>query len=286
MAAGTTGAMPPNPYHKPGYRLEFADEFDAPALDSAKWLAVYLPQWSSRERSQPNYRLGGGALTLEIGAAQLPWCPEWDGANRCSSLQTGVFAGPLGSPIGQHRFHAGCVVREEQPTQRTYTPQYGYVEIRARVALGPTNLVSLWMIGFEDRPERSGEIAVMEIKGRQVRPYRSTIAYGVHPWSDPKLADEFYADELPIDAAQLHIYAVEWMPQAIDVYVDNRKLRTIPQSPAYPMQLMLGLYDIPALAQADDPPSAAAHEFVVDYVRVYQPVGGYPGAAPPPAAGG
>ena len=51
------------------------------------------------------------------------------------------------------------MVREEQEPLRTYTPQYGYFEIRARAVANPLNHVALWMIGYEDAPERSGEIA-------------------------------------------------------------------------------------------------------------------------------
>ena len=38
-----------------------------------------------------------GGLRLLIEADQEPWCPEFDGEVRVSSLQTGVFAGPVGS---------------------------------------------------------------------------------------------------------------------------------------------------------------------------------------------
>ena len=62
---------------------------------------------------------------------QPPWCPEFDGGTRVSSLQTGVFAGPLGSGVGQHRFTPDAVVREEQVERRLYTPQYGFFELRA-----------------------------------------------------------------------------------------------------------------------------------------------------------
>ena len=47
--------------------------------------------------------LSGGCLRLLIEADQPAWCPEFDGRVRVSSLQTGVFAGPLGTMIGQHR---------------------------------------------------------------------------------------------------------------------------------------------------------------------------------------
>jgi hypothetical protein len=104
------------------YELDFEDTFDGDLLDERHWLPHHLPQWSSRADSAARYVHGGGVLRLRIAADQAPWCPELDGATRVSSLQTGVFAGPLGSNIGQHRFHPDAVVREAQPSQQLYTP--------------------------------------------------------------------------------------------------------------------------------------------------------------------
>ena len=60
-----------------------------------------------------------------------------------SSLQTGLFAGPVGSTIGQHRFHPDAVVREAQENRRLYTPRYGGIELRARATDDPRSMVAL-----------------------------------------------------------------------------------------------------------------------------------------------
>jgi hypothetical protein len=279
VSAPHTDDIPANPLEKPGYRLEFYDEFDGTTLDQQKWLQFHLPQWSSRSLSSPSYALDGNSLLLQITQDQQPWCPEFDGQNRCSSLQTGVYAGPSGSSIGQHRFNPACVVREEQQPARTYTPQYGYFEIRAKATSTPTNHVALWMIGYEDTPERSAEIAIMEIMGQDVSAQSSGVGYGVHPWGDSSIVDEFYRDWFPIDASQYHIYAAEWTPRQIDFYIDNQMIRTIHQSPAYPMQFMLGIYERPGHADkpiASERASAYPKIFAIDYFRAYQPLAGYP----------
>src|SRR4051794_32101908 len=110
-----------------GYELEFEDTFSAGALDPGRWLPSYLPHWSSRERAAARYQLGDGVLRLRIDEGQEPWCPEYDGQVRVSSLQTGAFAGPIGSAVGQHRFTPSAVVREAQPNVRLYTPQHGRI---------------------------------------------------------------------------------------------------------------------------------------------------------------
>jgi beta-glucanase (GH16 family) len=278
IATLSPGDFPANPREKPGYCLEFHDEFSRPDLDRTKWLPFYLPQWSSRARAATNYYFQDDTLVLQITEDQQPWCPEFDGQNRCSSIQTGVFAGPAGSTVGQSRFNPACVVREEQENVRTYTPQYGYFELRAKGLNTPTNHVALWMIGYEDSPAKSAEIAIMEIMGKDVHAGASRIGYGLHPWGDPSIADEFYAEFLPIDATHYHIYAAEWTPTHIDFYVDNQKTRTILQSPTYEMQFMLGMYERPEQANGTellDWSRSYPKRFTIDYFRAYQPVGGY-----------
>jgi len=112
--------------------------------------------------------LGDGCLRLLITADQEPWCPELDGEVRVSSLQTGLFSGPVGSTLGQHRFSPDAVVREAQTNARLYTPQYGRIELRARALDDPHAMVALWMIGYEDEPACSAEICVCEIFGRDM----------------------------------------------------------------------------------------------------------------------
>ena len=247
-------------------RLEFTDGFDRGALDPGRWLAAYLPQWSSRERSAPRYAFEAGRLVLQIAADQPPWCPRWDGETRVSSIQTGVFAGPLGSPIGQGRFRPELVVTEEQAPARLYTPSYGRIETRIAALADPDSMVALWMIGFEDEPERSGEICICEIFGRDVGPGSVRVGMGIHPFGDPRLVDDFEPVELPIDPTTMHTYAAEWTPTGVDFLVDDRSVKHTDQAPDYPMQLMLGIYEFRPSAA-----SAYPKRFVVDYVRGYGP---------------
>ena len=162
---------------------------------------------------------------------------------RVSSLQTGVFAGPPGSTVGQHRFDPAATVREAQENVRLYTPRYGRIEVRARASADPQTMGALWMIGYEDEPSRSAEICVCEIFGRDVGPDEARVGMGVHPFGDPAVADEFAAEPLPIDATLFHVYAADWTPDGVAFSVDGEHVKTVGQSPAYPMQLMLGVYE-------------------------------------------
>jgi hypothetical protein len=260
----------PGPAGPAGYELEVEDTFDGPDLDPALWLPCYLPQWSSRRASAARYRLADGRLHLLVEEDQPPWCPEFDGQVRVSSLQTGVFSGPLGSPVGQHRFTPHALVREEQEPAALYTPRYGFFEVRARVSDDPSSMAALWMIGFEDRPERSAEICVFEIFGRDVGPERSAVGMGLRPFGDPRIVDEFAAEPLSIDARDFHVYAAEWTPEHVVFFVDGVPVKTVRQSPDYPMQFLLDVYALPG-PDGSPPPGPYPKELVVDFFRGYRP---------------
>jgi hypothetical protein len=263
--------FPASPAGKPGYLLEWNDEFEGTALDTGKWLSYYLPQWSSRERSATRYALREGNLILRIDQDQQPWCPEFDGQVKASSIQTGLFSGPVGSTLGQLHFNEALVVREAQTNVRLYTPQYGYFECRAKGVSTPGFHVALWMIGYEDEPERCGEINMFEIFGKDVSSESARVGYGIRPWKDPKLTDEFSQALVDIDATKFHVYAHEWTPDYVDFFVDGQKIGRNEQSPNYPMQIMLSIYELPGAGESTTYPQ----EFAIDYVRVYKPVDGY-----------
>ena len=100
-----------------------------------------------------------------------------------SSLQTGVFAGPVGSHLGQQ---SAVPRRRRRPrgaarARGSTPPHHGRIETRLRAIDHPRAMVALWMIGLEDEPERSGEICVVEIFGRDVLgPDRARVGMGIH----------------------------------------------------------------------------------------------------------
>jgi Glycosyl hydrolases family 16 len=247
--------------------LEFDEVFEGETLDETRWLPYYLPHWSSRERSAARYEIRDGTLRLLIEADQEPWCPELDGELRVSSLQTGVFAGRVGSAVGQHRFSPAAIVREEQPNVRLYTPHYGRIEVRARASADPRSMVALWMIGYEGH-QRSGEICVCEVFGRDVASDQAAVGVGVHPFDDPRITDDFAQVPVPIDARDFHTYAADWRPGRVEFFVDGELVKAVDQAPDYPMQLMLSIYEFPW--EGDDAGGTYPKEFVVDYVRGYR----------------
>jgi hypothetical protein len=253
-----------------GLRLGFEDDFDAPALDRAVWLPHYLPAWSSRAATAATYEIRGSCLHLAIPPDEGLWCADdHDPPLRVSGIQSGNFSGPVGSTVGQQPYRDGVTVREEQETFWGWTPDPGYVELRARGVISPRSMVAFWMVGLEDRPERSAEICVAEIFGNAVRPGESTaVGMGLHRFRDPAVTEDFDAVRLPIDVAEFHTYAVDWTLDRADFLVDGELVRSCPLPPAYQMQMMLAVFDFPEESTGDD--SDAVPSLVVDYLRGYQ----------------
>jgi hypothetical protein len=170
-----------------------------------------------------------------------------------SAVQTGNWSGPVGSTRGQQPFRDGLVVKEEQPAHRGFTPHFGRVEVECRATIGPRSMFSAWMVGIEDRPERSGEICLVEVFGDTLGDGSAAIGSGIHPFRDPALTEEFSAEPLPIDVTRSHRYAVDWRADEVDFLVDDRVIRTTSQAPDYPMQLIIGVFDFPDRARAGEP---------------------------------
>lgn len=248
-----------------GLRLYFDEDFSSPELDETRWLPFYLPQWSSRERTRARYELRDGMLDLLIEADQLPWAPEYDGDLRVSNLQTGVFSGPVGSGIGQHRFRPDVTVHEFQPEQRLYLQHHGLIEARARATADPHCMVALYLLGFEDVPEHSAELCVFEIFGREVEPAHALVGMGVHPHHDPSVTDDFAKVPVDLDVTEFHDYAALWTADGVRFYVDEQLVAEVDESPGYPLQLMLDIYEFPATEAA--PPTPYPKRFTVDWVR-------------------
>jgi hypothetical protein len=244
----------------------FEDRFDGPDLDPGTWYPHYLPAWSSREGSRASYRVDRDGLTLDIPVDHPVWCEgDHDPPLRVSVIQSGNWSGPVGTPRGQQRFREGQVVREEQERFEGWLPSAargrGRVEISARMDLSPRSMAALWMSGFEDdeAQEHCGELCVFEVFGRTTGPAVdgpadpfAEVGVGIKAFRDPALTQDFAAPRVRIDVIEPHLYAVEWDADAAVFSVDGMALRRCPRPPAYPLQLMLGVFDFPEWSTGDD----------------------------------
>ena len=184
-----------------------------------------------------------------------------------------------------------------------FSKLYGRVEFRAKVPWGKGLWPALWMLPVEDKYggwAASGEIDLMEIVGEKPHEVLNSIHFGsVYP----KRSLDTYVHKLPIGSmvSDWHVYTVEWEPGEIRFYVDN--VHTSTQSfwwscsktkngagveakkdadlNAWPAPFDQAFYLIMNVAVggnfpgAPNPETQFPAELVVDYVRVYDKVGGY-----------
>ncbi|MHA0040482.1 glycoside hydrolase family 16 protein [Deinococcus sp. PEB2-63] len=256
----------------PEYVLTFEDDFSGPELHSGRCLPHYLPQWAIREASAARYALPGTGLHLQITEDQPPWNPAFDGALCVSSLQTGCHAGPVGSPVGQQRFHPDLRVTEAQPETWLYTPQYGRFEVALRADLPPGYLGAFWMIGVEREPGQSGEICICEVFGHERAPDAFQVHFGVKPIHDPALTLDMRSARISGSPADLHVYSAEWTPHDVTFRVDGEVVGRVPQSPTYPMQFMLNIYELPHLLPGGERRGPWPKTVEVAWVRGWQHV--------------
>ena len=227
-------------------RTRIDEHFAGPDLDPAVWTPSYLPAWSSRAASRATYALGPDGLVLSLPPEHPRWCPDLhEEPLRVSAVQTGNASGPVGSTQGQQPFRPGLVVREEQPPTWGYTPAGGSLEVRCRADVGPGSMFSAWLVGLEQDPAECGEICVVEVFGSTCVDGHAAVGHGIHPFRDPALHEEFAAPRLALDVARWHTYGIRWGTDGTTFLLDGEELHRSPQAPAYPLQLIIGLFDFP-----------------------------------------
>lgn len=251
------------------YEIEFDEQFEGPELITDRWIPHYLPHWSTPDRTLARYDLRPGLLRLRIDVDQPAWRIE-DGPMRVSNIQTGVFAGPLGSSIGQHRHRPDLEVRTEQPSLRLYTPVHGYIEAKMRASDDPRTMLAFWLVGHEGTSaEDSGEICIVEIPGDGVSSHGSTLRMGIKAHNDSRIADDMVELSPGIDARAWHTYGAEWTPDGVRFFVDREIVYESPQRLAYPLQLMVDLFEFPDDENRD--PLAYPKLGDIGSVRGYRP---------------
>ena len=150
-------------------------------------------------------------------------------------------------------------------------PQYGLIEMRAKAIDDPRNMVALWMIGYEDEPHAfRGDLRVRDLRTR-CRPGSSRDRHGRPPVRRPgDRRRVLHRDGRRSTFASSTSTRPSGRRSACVFTIEGEVIKTVEQSPAYPMQLMLGIYEFPAETASEPNGGVYPKEFTVDYVRGYQ----------------
>lgn len=284
-----------------GWKLVWRDEFAGDAIDPTKWdfdigngfyddkNSVWIPGWGNEElqyyTGEPaNVSVKGGMLTIRAVKESLLGCGYTSARLKTRKRD--------GTPL--------------------FTKLYGRFDIRARAPWGKGLWPALWMLPQDDRYggwAASGEIDLMEIVGEKSHEVLNSIHFGsVYP--QRSLITHVHPLPNGGTVADWHVYSLEWEPGEIRFYVDGVHTATRdhwwscsrtadgkgldPKRASdlnpWPAPFDQPFYLVMNLAVGGNfpgAPDAATHfpaELVVDYVRVYDKVGGY-GAAKPRGKG-
>ncbi len=237
------------------WKLVWSDEFNYAGLpDSNKWdyeegfVRNHESQYYTRARLE-NARVENGHLILECRKEH--------------------FQPTSGAPA---EYTAASLI-----TQHKADWQYGRIEVRAKLPQGKGVWPAIWTLGTNITQvgwPRCGEIDLMEFVGKEPDQIHGTIHYfadGKHQSTHGSLKTYRPFDDF-------HTYAIEWTPERIDFFFDDKKYQSADIRPAdqpngnpfrAPHYLLLNF----ALGgdwggPIDD--AMLPQQFVIDYVRVYQ----------------
>jgi beta-glucanase (GH16 family) len=253
-------AQNPSASALPGYHLVWADEFSQDAdgpPDPAKWsyeegfIRNKESQYYTKRRLE-NARIEHGQLILE--GRKEDYLPP----------------GPVHMPPAHYTSAALETIGKAEWL-------YGRIEVRARLPAGKGVWPAIWTLGSNIHQvgwPRCGEIDIMELVGKQPGIIHGTVHYFVNG----KHGSHGHSIPIATTDSAFHVYAAEWTPDHIDLFVDNQKYFSFAthqadndsQNPFQkPHYLILNL----ALGGSWSGPiddSIFPQRMTVDYVRIYQ----------------
>ncbi|MFV0429247.1 MAG: hypothetical protein ACK5KO_07475 [Arachnia sp.] len=235
-----TVRLPPAPSSAPDLDEDFSGE-----LRGDQWVQSYVPHWTTPERAQARFAQTDRGLQLRIEADQLDWRPE-DAPLRVSNFQTGNFGGPVGSLRGTHRHRLdGLAVRTELPTSLWWAPAAGRVDVTVSATRDADCMLAVRLVGTGHLdPTDSGEICLFEIDAPAGQVWSART--GIKQHTDSRLTTDMATIPLGFDAGVPHTWTVIWGGDETVIGVDGDVLRRLPQSPSYPLFLLMDLFELGA----------------------------------------
>jgi beta-glucanase (GH16 family) len=274
------------------WKLVWSDEFDGNQIDRSKW----------------DFDLGNGFFNYEANT----WISGWGNNERqyytCEPENAFVKDGLLHLRAIKESLH-GCgytsakLKTRKRDGSALFAQKYGRFEFRVKLPLGKGIWPAIWMLSQEEKYggwAASGEIDILETKGQEPNKILGTLHYGSRWPINTHTSREYnFPDKGTI--ADFHVYALEWEPGEIRWSVDGRTygvqsfwwsssktdkgkgakpageadLNPWPAPFDQPYYLILNLAVGGGFAGDPDKTTPFPAEMLVDYVRVYEKIGGY-----------
>lgn len=277
----TGGGNPGNTGENPSeseWQLAWSDEFDRSGsnLDTN---GVDLDKWAYQEGTGAQYGLDG-------------WGNNEKEYYRKDNIK--VQDGKLIIEARKGDFGGKAYTSGRLYTQPTFNKTFGKFEAKIKMPAGEGIWPAFWMMPKDSEYgvwASSGELDILEARGRLPQEVAGTIHYG-KSWPNNKSTGGSYDFPAGEDITGEHVYGVEWEPGEIRWYVDGHLFQKLnnwdstgdnmPAKYAYPAPFDKPFYMILNLAIGGDfdgggmpTDNMLPAQMIVDYVRVYDKVGGY-----------
>jgi beta-glucanase (GH16 family) len=249
------------------WKLVWSDEFEQPGPpDPKRWtnevgfVRNREAQYYTAGRPE-NARVENGRLILQARKERFP--------NARSAA---------GSADGRRREFADYT-SASLTTRGLVDWRYGRIEVRAKLPTGRGVWPAIWMLGTNISSAgwpRCGEIDIMEYVGFDP----SLVHANIHTTKYNHVKNTGKGGKLRLEAPDFHVYALEWRPDRLDFFVDDRKYFTYAKEAGagedawpfdHPHYLILNL----AIGGSwggqqgiDD--TIFPQRFEIDFVRVYE----------------
>ncbi|HYH67354.1 MAG TPA: glycoside hydrolase family 16 protein, partial [Urbifossiella sp.] len=200
LLAGLVPAPPANAQPAAEWKQTWADEFDGPAIDPAKW----------------DFDIGNGFFNYDANQ----WISGW-GNNELqyyTKEPTNAFVkdGSLHVRAVKESLHncgwtSARLRSKKRDGTRLFAQQYGKVEFRAKLPTGKGVWPALWMLPQDDKYgpwPTSGEIDVMEARGQEPNKVLGTLHYGSR-WPANTHTSKEHVFPAGQTIADWHVYGVE-----------------------------------------------------------------------------
>jgi beta-glucanase (GH16 family) len=273
------------------WKLVWNDEFEGTVIDKAKW----------------DFDIGNGFY-----ANAKQWISGWgndelqyytrDPAN--AFVKDGMLhIRALKQALHGYAYTSARLKTRQKDGSPLFRQKYGKFEFRAKLPTGQGIWPALWMLPQTETYggwASSGEIDVVEARGQEPTKVLGTIHYGSR-WPLNTHAGTDYILPGRSTIADFHVYALEWEPGAIRWYVDGRRyasrsfwwsssksaggkpvmpstegdLHPWPAPFDQPFYLIMNVAIGGKFLGNPNRTTVFPAELVVDYVRVYEKVGGY-----------
>jgi beta-glucanase (GH16 family) len=279
------------------WKLVWSDEFDGRDIDPKKWDFDLGNGFYNYDANQ--WISGWGNEELQYYTREPSNVAVKDGLLHLRALKESLHGSGYTSARLKSRQRDGSEL---------FAKKYGKFEFRAKLPTGKGVWPALWMLPQEEKYggwAGSGEIDVLEARGQEPHKVLGTIHFGAKWPANAHVSHEYV---LPKGGtiADFHTYAVEWEPGEIRWLVDDHTYATQSfwwstsktqngqgQPPAQesdlnpwpapfdqPFYLVMNVAVGGKFLGNPDKSTAFPAEMVVDYVRVYEKVGGYGPARP------